>query len=125
MQDHPSALAVLDIAIAHLRDNTLPDLKGRAAFDMRVTLNALQLVRRTLALTPESDVAECARLEALLGEVGDLEGLNRALCAHIEVGEFDLSTPGLAAHLRATALEKLAVDQPTYSAYRRATETKD
>lgn len=125
MQDHPSAIAVLDIAIAHLRDNTLPDLKGRAAFDMRVTLNALQLVRRTLALTPESDAAERARLEALLGEAGDLYGLNRALCARIESGEMDLATPGLAAHLRATALEKLAVDQPTYSAYRRATQNKD
>lgn len=125
MQDHPSAIAVLDIAIAHLRDNTLPDLKGRAAFDMRVTLNALQLVRRTLALTPESDAAERARLEALLGEAGDLDSLNRALCARVEAGEMDLATPGLVAHLRATALEKLAVDQPSYSAYRRATETKD
>jgi Domain of unknown function (DUF6285) len=91
---------------------------------MRVTLNALQLVRRTLALTPESDAAERARLEALLGGAGDLDGLNRALCSRIEAGELDLATPGLAAHLRATALEKLAVDQPTYSAYRRATETK-
>ena len=37
----------------------------------------------------------------------------------------DLSTPGLAGHLRATALEKLAVDQPNYSAYRRAVEQQE
>lgn len=122
MQDEPSALRVLDLAIAHLRENTLPKLEGRDQFDLRVTLNALQLVRRTLALTPDSDAAERMRLETLLGEGGDLAALNRALCARIEAGEMDLSTPGLAAHLRATALEKLAVDQPSYSAYRRETE---
>jgi hypothetical protein len=122
MQDHPSPLAVLDVAIAHLRDNVLPDLDRRAKFDMRVTLSALQLVRRALALTPSSDAAERARLEALLGETGELVALNRILCRRIEAGEIDLETPGLAAHLRATALEKLAVDQPTYASYRRATE---
>jgi hypothetical protein len=125
MQDHPSALETLDVAISHLRDNVLPGLEGRAAFDLRVTLNALGLVRRTLALTPESDPAERARLSALLGEEGDLETLNRVLCARIRSGEMDLSTPALARHLRATALEKLAVDQPGYSAYRRAIESRE
>jgi hypothetical protein len=92
---------------------------------MRVTLNALGLVQRTLALAPESDAAERARLSALLGEGGDLETLNRALCARIRSGGMDLSTPALATHLHATALEKLAVDQPGYSAYRRATESME
>lgn len=122
MQDHPSAEAILDIAIAHLRDNVLPGLEARAKFDMRVTLNALQLVRRTLALQPAGDAAERRRLEALLGERGDLETLNRSLCARISSGAFDLATPGLAEHLHATALEKLAIDQPTYTAYRQAVE---
>lgn len=120
MQDHPSAAAILDIAIAHLRDAVMPGLEGRALFEMRVTLSALALVRRTLELTPESDAAERGRLEALLGESGDLETLNRKLCALIRDGALDLDSPGVAAHLRATALEKLAVDQPAYSAYRRA-----
>lgn len=122
MQDEPSAAAILDIAIAHLRDNLAPSLDGRARFDLRVTINALGLVRRTLELTPRSDAAERARLEALLGEAGELETLNRKLCARIREGTMDLSTPGLGEHLRATALEKLAVDQPSYPAYRRAIE---
>jgi len=121
MQDHPDARAVLDIAIAHLRDNVLPKLDGRDKFDMRVTLGALQLVGREMTLAPASDAAEQARLEHLLGAADDLESLNRELCARIARGEMDLSTPGLAQHLHDTALEKLAVDQPTYSAYRRAT----
>jgi len=119
MQDHPSALAILDLAIAHLRDNVLPTLDTRAKFEMRVTLGALLLVRRTMELTPQSDAAEHVRLETLLGEVGELEALNRLLCERIRDGAVTLTTPGLAEHLRATALEKLAVDQPNYAAYRR------
>lgn len=120
MQDHPSPQAIIAIAIAHLRDNVLPSLDARAKFDMRVTISALLLVERALALEPASDAAEGARLEALLGEQGGLEELNCALCARIREGACDLATPGLAAHLRATAMEKLAVDQPSYSAYRKA-----
>jgi hypothetical protein len=122
MQDNPTAAAILDMAIAHLQDNLLPSLDARAKFELRVTLSALALVRRTLALTPASDAAETARLEALLGDTGDLETLNCRLAAAIRDGSLTLYAPGLAEHLRATALEKLAVDQPTYAAYKRALE---
>lgn len=124
MQDNPPPEQILDIAIAHLRDSVLPTLSGRAVFDMRVTISALELVRRSIALTPESDAAERERLSALLGQDSDLETLNRALCERIAAGVLDLNTPSLAAHLRATALEKLAVDQPNYSAYRRAQQSQ-
>ena len=121
MQDHPSPQVILDIAIAHLRDNVLPGLDARGKFNMRVTLGALQLVQRSLTLQLLSDAAERARLEALLGvRGGTLETLNRDLCARIRAGDFDRSTPELMEHLRATSLEKLAVDQPSYAAYRQA-----
>jgi hypothetical protein len=123
MQDHPNAAAVLDIAIAHLRDDVLGKLEGRDRFDMRVTIGALQLVSRELTLAPATDAAEQGRLEALLGRSGSLEELNRELCARVAGGAMDLATPGLSEHLHATALAKLAVDQPSYSSYRRATET--
>lgn len=122
MQDEPSAQSILDLAIAHLRDNVLPTLDTRAKFEMRVTLNALQLVRRTLELAPDSDAREAARLRGLLGEAGDLRALNEILCARIRSGAMDLTTPGLWEHLLATAKEKLAVDQPTYAAYKQALE---
>ncbi|HVV34319.1 MAG TPA: DUF6285 domain-containing protein [Vitreimonas sp.] len=120
MQDDPSPLAVLDAAIGHLRENVLPKLDTRGQFEMRVTMSALSLVRRTLALTPESDAAEVLRLRELLGEGGDLASLNASLCARIRDGAVDLKTPGLFDHLYKTAVEKLAVDQPNYSAYKRA-----
>jgi hypothetical protein len=57
----------------------------------------------------------------LLGEQGDLETLNRRLCARIAAGEIGLSTPGLVDHLWQTTLDKLAIDQPNYAAYRAMT----
>ncbi len=122
MQDQPPASAIVDLTVAHLRDNLLPALEGRAQFEMRVALNALAVVRRTLQLAADSDAAELERLTALLGESGDLEKLNRRLCALIRDGSISFDSPGLEPHLRATAMEKLAVDQPTYSAYRQALE---
>ncbi len=56
----------------------------------------------------------------MLGRAGSLDELNRELCSRIRAGELDLETPGLAEHLRETTLEKVAVDQPRYAAYRRA-----
>lgn len=121
MQDRPSPAAILDLVIAQLNG---VELNGgaRAKFEMRLTAAAVQLVRRAMELTSLSDAAEHERLSALLGETAGLEQLNRRLCALIRNGAVALSTPGVAAHLRATTLEKLAVDQPNYAAYRRALE---
>ena len=41
------------------------------------------------------------------------------LSRRIAAGELSLQTPGLAAHLWATTLAKVAIDQPTYASYRR------
>jgi hypothetical protein len=71
-------------------------------------------------LQPDSDKAELARLVALLGKNGSLLDLNLALCDAIESRGITLETKGLADHLWATTLEKLAVDQPRYAAYERA-----
>ena len=56
--------------------------------------------------------------QALLGMDGELVTLNAELSRRIAAGEADLSTPGLAEHLWAVTLAKMAVDQPTYAAYR-------
>ena len=54
----------------------------------------------------------------MLGIDGDLPALNAELSRRIAEGEMDLSTPGLSDHLWTITLDKLAVDQPTYAAYR-------
>jgi hypothetical protein len=76
------------------------------------------MMRRHLDLAPAAEAAEHERLKALLGLDGDLAALNAELAARIAAGDMDLSTPGLKDHLWTVTLDKLAVDQPTYAAYR-------
>src|SRR5262245_1854660 len=122
MHDRPSAAQLVAAARDFLERTALPELSGHSAFHARVAANALAIVERELALGAEQDAAERERLRALLGADGPLEAQNRALCGEIRAGRIGLETPGLLDHLRATTLAKLAVDQPTYSGYRRAIE---
>jgi hypothetical protein len=117
----PPSLAELVAAVRDfLEQHAMPKLEGHAAFHARVAANALAVVERQLRLGPEAEAAELERLRALLGHDGALDDQNRELCARIRTGELGLETPGLLAHLRATTLAKLAVDQPKYSGYRKA-----
>jgi hypothetical protein len=112
--------------VAAVRDflerTAMPQLSGHSAFHARVAANALAIVERELALSEQQNAAERERLRALLGSDGPLEAQNRALCRAIRAGEITRDTPGLLDHLRETTLAKLAVDQPSYSGYRRAIE---
>ncbi|MGC8536000.1 MAG: DUF6285 domain-containing protein [Rhizomicrobium sp.] len=117
MQDEPSPRAILGSISRLLRDTAQQDLPERTRFLLRVAANAADLVSRQLDLKPGYDAAELGRLKLLLGTDGTLVEQNARLCAAIESGEISFETKGLVAHLRATALEKLAVDQPKYSAF--------
>ena len=124
MQDEPTPTELIKAVADFLRDEITPVIKGHTAFKLRVALNALGLVTRQLALEQDSDAAEAARLTQLLGIQGSLGELNRALTDGIAKGEVDLQTPGVAEHLWQTTMDKLAVDQPNYAAYRREVERK-
>ena len=120
MQDEPNSTALLAAVIRFLRDSAAPLLPPREAFDARVAANALELVQRDLALGAASAAAEHERLVALLGREGSLPELNAALSERLSIGGPDAVTPAIKAHLWASTLEKLAIDQPRYSAYLRA-----
>lgn len=119
-----------------------------SAYQARVAANLLDLVGRQLRLAPATDAAECQRLQVLLAANGlpptqrptmpqpptdpqlpaeppppsaQLAPLNQALAEQLAQGRLGLDSPGLADHLWATTLAKLAVDQPGYDTYRRAT----
>jgi hypothetical protein len=124
MQDEPKPGELTKAVADFLRDDITPLVSGHNAFKLRVAINALDLVTRQLTLEQGSDAAESARLAALLGTQGSLLDLNRGLAERIAVGELDLDTPGLAEHLWQTTLDKLAVDQPNYAAYKRELATK-
>jgi hypothetical protein len=122
MQDEPTPTELIKAVADFLRDDIAPSISGHNAFKLRVSINALDLVTRQLALEEGSDATEAARLTELLGLQGSLGELNRALADRIASGEADLQTPGLGEHLWQTTLDKLAVDQPNYAAYRREME---
>jgi hypothetical protein len=119
MQDEPTPAELIKAVADFLRDDIAPVISGHNAFKLRVSINALDLVTRQLALEQGSDAAEAERLSQLLAMQGSLADLNRALADRIAQGEIGLDTPGLSDHLWQTTMAKLAVDQPNYASYKR------
>lgn len=122
MQDEPRPTELTKAVSDFLREDIAPLVSGQNAFKLRVAINILDLVTRQLTLETASDAVEAERLRKLLAMEGSLFELNRILADRIAKGELDLQTPGLAEHLWRTTMEKLAVDQPTYAAYRQELE---
>jgi len=118
MQDQPTPAEVIGAVAQFLKTVVTAETTGATSFQARVAANALEMMKRELELAPAADAAERERLKALLGHDGDLVSLNTELSHRIAEGAMGLETPGLADHLWATTLAKLAVDQPTYAAYR-------
>ena len=134
MHDLPRPEQLLAAVARFLRDDAGPALARHGdnalAYQARVAANMVDTVARQTTLGPVADAAEQRRLRALLGPQGlqglhdspnatELETLNRALACAIADGALNGEHPGLADHLWATTLAKLAVDQPTYDTYQR------
>ncbi|MBR0908588.1 DUF6285 domain-containing protein [Bradyrhizobium japonicum] len=119
MQDEPTPIELTKAVADFLRNDITPLISGHQAFKLRVAVNILDLVTRQLTQEEGGDAREVERLRALLGVDGSVADLNRALADRIARGEIDLATPGLAEHLWATTMDKLAVDQPNYASYKR------
>jgi hypothetical protein len=119
MQDEPTPTELINAVADFLRTEIAPQIAGHAAFKLRVSINALDLVARQLAMEQDKHGAEGERLSQLLKMQGSLNQLNRVLAERIAKGEIGLQTPGLAEHLWQTTMDKLAVDQPNYASYRR------
>lgn len=118
--DRPSVPELLEAVREFLEAEVQPNLEGSVAFHTRVAVNVLKIVERELAEGPTLAAEEKARLADLLGHDGDLEGLANELIEAIRAGRMDVTTPGLAAHLRSTVMGKLAIDNPRYKSYQRA-----
>jgi Domain of unknown function (DUF6285) len=120
VQDLPRPETLVAAVAAFLRAEIAPQINGVANFQLRVAMNALELVARQLVLAPGSDAAELTSLARLLGRTGTLDELNTALCGAIADGSAQLESRQLQRHLWATTMAKLAVDQPSYATYKRA-----
>jgi hypothetical protein len=137
METKPGAAELIEAAIESIRGELLPALSGRAAFQARVVVTVLDTARREILQAPGADKAELARLRRLLAPddapkaapdiapdtVLDiapdtaLPALRHALCDAIREGRLDLATPGLADHLWADVLARVAIDQPAYPSF--------
>lgn len=120
MQDQPTLDELLGGVIDFLRETVVPEARPRTAFQARVAASTLELVWRQIEFGAPAEEQEKQRLIGLLGVNGDLAELNEQLAEALADGRLDIQSPGVARHLRATTLEKLAVDQPHYSGYRAA-----
>lgn len=123
MQDLPNPEQLLAAVARFLRDEAGPALARHGdsalAYQARVAANMVDTVARQTGQAPAADTAELHRLQVLLGAPGesDLAALNRCLADRIADGSITSDQPGLAEHLWATALAKLAVDQPGYDTF--------
>lgn len=120
MQDLPTSEEIVGVVSEFLREHVLPQLEGRTRFHALVAANALDIVHRELETAPAANAAERERLAKLLGHDAPLEELNAKLCELLASGEMGLETPGVKEHLWTSTLAKVAIDQPKYSAYRKA-----
>lgn len=93
----------------------LPVDGSAGGFQLRVARNALQIAARELALAPAADARAAERMAALLGREGTRDELDRALVEAIRSGAIAPDDPALLAHLKAAALDALAIDQPKYA----------
>ncbi len=87
---------------------------ARRAFLTRVADNARALLAREEEQGQTAETEEGLRLSALLGADGTVGDLNQQLCAALRSGAIAPRDPAVLAHLRATAIARIAIDQPAY-----------
>lgn len=123
MQDLPDNTDLLASVEAFLKEDIVPQLSSADAYRTRVSANVLAMVRRHLEqASADGTHDERERLYRLTHKKGTLAGQTAELCRLIAEGQLDAGHPVLRDHLWRTTLDKLAVDQPRYSGYRRALE---
>ncbi len=115
MITHPTAPELIDSVIRFIEEHAAPNLKDRDAFLARVAVNALAAVKREIEQGPAAEDAATERLRALLGRDGDFAALNAALCDGIQGGTIDPLDPAVLAHMKASIIDQVRIDQPQYA----------
>jgi len=118
----PSTAELAEAVREHLQQEVLGQLEGKAAYELRIAANILAIVQREAELGPPAARREQERLTQLLGESGNPVALNAELATRIRRRTLGADNFNLLQHLRATALDRLAIDNPKYSAYLRSTQ---
>jgi hypothetical protein len=123
--NRPNKNELVEAVREFLENKVQPALEGQISFHTRIAVNMLKIVERELTFGPNLENEEQERLRVLLGREGTLEELNADLCEKLKSGEMDYRNSELVEHLRLSALGKLSIDNPDYSAFKRAVEKQD
>ena len=118
MITHPTSSELIEAVIRFIEERAAPQLKDRDAFLARVAVNALNTVRREIEQGPKVEAEAAARLTAILGHPGDFATLNAELCEGIESGAIDAFDPAVMAHMKASIIDQVRIDQPNYAGLR-------
>ena len=116
----PNASELLRSVAAFLRDEVMEETEGRVNFLARVAANSLDIAEREQRLGAMLHASELERLQSLLGGDADLSGLRWRLVRTLRDGSADLRDERLQQHLRQTVYDNLAIDQPSYPAFKLA-----
>ncbi|WP_425228775.1 DUF6285 domain-containing protein [Sphingomonas sp.] len=110
MNDGPAAAGIVAAVIGWL-DAGAPDAGG---FQGKVAASALAIVARELEHGPSAEAEAIERLRTITGATGSFDKLESTLCTLIDRGGIAPDDPALLHHLRQTARDRLAIDQPRY-----------
>lgn len=106
----PTAAEILT-SVRHWLDSGADNAHG---FHGKVAANALAIAQRDIDSWPAAEARAVARLEAITGRAGSFDDLEARLCAMVRDGEVAVADSRVREHLRATAIDRLAIDQPSY-----------
>ncbi len=121
--DRPNLIELVEAVREFLEKKVSPAVDKSTAYHTRVAVNVLKIVERELESGPDLEAQEHDRLCRLLNQEGTLKELTGELCRRLREGDIDYKNPILIDHLRKTAMGRLSIDNPKYSAYRKALET--
>ena len=110
MSGYPPATDLLRAVARFLREDLLPVTPGREGFNLRVSINAVDLVVRELEQRADADAAELAGLADLLGPAdAPLKDRRSVLADMIRRSDPAIDRAARLAHLRRTAIAQLHV----------------
>lgn len=117
MNNPPSKEELITSIIKFLEDDVIHELKGQKRFHAHVAKNSLSVVLRELQLEGGNNKSEKERLEKILKTNDSIKKMNKLLCQGIDNEQIDISDNHLIDHLFKTTMEKLSIDQPSYSSF--------
>ena len=123
-EDLPRTDELLNSVRDFLRIDVMDATEARLNFLARVAANSLDIVHRELALGTENRAQERTRLQHFFSSENTLASLRWRLVRELRNGTIELADQVLQAHLRQTVVNQLAIDQPSYSGFKTATQTE-